>query len=406
MTTVPSWLPPAPKLCFVAEAPGRDECYAAERAAHLGKQAPGPLVGVTGVKVHTPICEQLGIDRWQQAHVNVFDFQLPENKLANICVDRTAYEADLAQGDDRDIPLEFRARIRALGRSPEGYLPICHWHQLVRLYQEIESCKADVVVCLGKTAVWALFGHCNSGKLLGHITPNLLGLPTMVTHHPSYCLPHRNPAAKDALLRHYRLAWETAGGSDPRVRVQPEVRVPETVGDVRAMFADLRRLTAVDIETAFDERNRDKSSGRPRWWADKDERARRIAAWDLRNAHNLEFVETIQFSQEPGVAYVLRLFDGRSAYWSEEQHVEVYKLLRWWLQDPAVPKAFQRGQFDVARIATDLKIYVRGWEVDTLIQSHARDLGEPKDLSTIASRHLVVPQWWIMRKRGSGVGER
>jgi hypothetical protein len=395
---VESWIPPQPKLGFVAEAPGDGEVNSAIRMQELGKQCRGPLVGPTGQRVHTPICEQLSIDRWAQYHANVFPFKLDGNKLKSICVDKDTMEKERDLGEwEEEVPLEWRPLVRRVGstRSNEGYVPPSYWKHLGALYAEVARVNPKVLVLLGPTPTWALMGSPRTEGFRGHVVPSLVGVPAVVTYHPTSVF--HNVSNKDVILAHYKVAWEAAGGTDTRPVVAPVVKVVQTLEDVHELLDALYRASetvSVDIETYWDKLER------PRWWkeATKEEL---LACWPPINKRMEDHVLSIQFTPRRGTAYVVPFgatYWGDGAYWDEHDHLEVVWALTKWLQDPSQKKVFQRGQFDVFRLYEGWGVITKGWTEDTLIQRHVRRPGEPKDLDTQAADYVQVRAW----KRNKG----
>ena len=134
---------PAPRLCFVGEAPGADEDAQGE-----------PFVGRAG-QLLTKIIEACTLKRQDVYILNVLKCRPPGN--------RTPEEAEIS--------------------NCRGYLE-----------RQLEILRPEVICCLGTTAAQALL---NSMQTIGKLRKGehaYQGVPVYCTYHPSYLL--RNPAAK------------------------------------------------------------------------------------------------------------------------------------------------------------------------------------------------------------------
>ncbi len=104
-----------------------------------------PFVGPAG-KLFNNLLKMANIDRSACLVTNVFDTQLPDNKVENWC--GTTKEAKEWRKDGYDLP--------AVGRGK--WLRPEHVHHLDRLAREIIVADPTVIVTLGGTALWAFTG--------------------------------------------------------------------------------------------------------------------------------------------------------------------------------------------------------------------------------------------------------
>lgn len=136
---------PGAELCLIGEAPGADE------------DAQGiPFVGAAGQLLNR-ILAACGLRRDEVYVCNILKCRPPGNRtpLPN--------EADNCKGF---------------------------------LERQIELAQPKFICCLGSTAATNLLGTTKSlGQLRGRFH-DYRGIPTMVTYHPSYLLPHRHPEKK------------------------------------------------------------------------------------------------------------------------------------------------------------------------------------------------------------------
>ena len=140
---------PTARLMFVGEAPGADE-------DRIGR----PFVGRAGQLLTDMITKGMGLKREDVYIANILKCRPPEN---------------------REPSLEESANC------------------LPYLERQIQIVRPEFLCLLGRTAVQGLLGTTLSmGRLRGKWY-RYMGIPTLVTYHPSYLL--RNPAAK-------KDAWE------------------------------------------------------------------------------------------------------------------------------------------------------------------------------------------------------
>lgn len=209
MITVPSQFPKhSPvKLAFIGEAPGEDEMDALL-----------PLVGPSG-KVFNALLRTANIDRSECYVGNVFSTKAENN-------DVTAWMKD---------PAVF---------EPE----------FVRLREELEAIKPQVVVPLGGTALWALAQTDAIGSYRGAIMPAtrlLPGAKMVPTFHPAHVMRFWNMfsiVVKDLI----RAAKEADRG--PQIFYPPrKLLLSPTLEDLHAYTDRLLNsdLISTDIETAF-----------------------------------------------------------------------------------------------------------------------------------------------------------
>lgn len=397
MTEVSNWIPPSPTLGCIFEAPGDVEVSSAERMAALGKRCRGPVIGPS--KNHfDPILEGMGVDRWSQIYMaNVLPFKLDKNKIGTICVGKGDVVDD---GEwEEEVPVELRGAVRRVGgvNCGEGHLPPEYWPYLGKLYAEIRTVNPRILVAHGRTACWALLGTPYFEGLMGHfseaVIPRTDGTPfeVMATFHPASCF--HTPGNQSVIEKHLRTAWEAATIGDGRVEVNPTVYVLETVGEVRKVLGKLRSLTAVDIETYYD------GHPRPKWFRDADVSGL-LANWPPINPRSSDFMRSIQFAENKDVAYVVNFSDElapKGCSWGRDDHIEVMWEIAQWLQNPTIPKVFQRGQFDVFRLWEEFRIPVKGWVKDTIIQKHSRAIGDKKDLNSQSAEEMRVGPWKFKR---------
>lgn len=325
------------KIALVGEAPGTDEMI-------LGK----PFVGRSG-KLLNSILAQVGIEREQCLVTNVFDFQLPGNKIKPLCVSKK--EADKSEDYPQlQIPIDSGAYVPAEIAKP----------QLNRLQRELEKCKPNVIVALGGSAVWATLAHSPYGamkKIRGTISAGLFG-KTLVTYHPAYVL--QNYAAKTRVVADLKKALTESKFPEIREMVI-DVLIPKNLREVTNFLNRLRSPAAVDIETLQGQ------------------------------IDNIGFADCIYRAMSVPIFYPGTI---PTQYWkTDEEEAKVITAIGRYLNNPNRIKVFQNGSYDVQWIWERWGIATYGWTEDTRMLHHALWPESPKDLGTIASIHLNMPGW-------------
>lgn len=127
------------KIALVAEAWGQQE--------QLVKQ---PLIGTTGQELNRMLREA-GIERSHCFATNVFAFRPTNNKIEIIC------------GQKKDVGKTYPLAPLAMGK----YVYPKYLGELLRLYEELETVKPNLIIALGNTAMWALSQQTRIGSMRG-----------------------------------------------------------------------------------------------------------------------------------------------------------------------------------------------------------------------------------------------
>jgi uracil-DNA glycosylase len=158
------------KIAFLGEAPSTDELLA-------GK----PLVGPSG-RIFDALLRTANLDRADYWVGNVFDQKLPDNDVANWCVNKNA--ADQWEDDPEDLKNQWYIPGSGVLR------PEHRWH-LRRLMDELEAVRPNVVVPMGSTALWAMAAVTNISDYRGNLMPSK-GTGTIYkllpTFHPAHVM--------------------------------------------------------------------------------------------------------------------------------------------------------------------------------------------------------------------------
>lgn len=154
------------KIAFLGEAPSTDELLA-------GK----PLVGPSG-RIFDALLRTANLDRADYWIGNVFDQKIPENDLANWCVNKSV--ADAWEDDPEDLKDEWYIPGTGVLR------PEYRWH-LKRLADELAAVQPNVVVCMGGPALWAMSGQTNISDYRGNLMKPR-GYKLLPTFHPAHVM--------------------------------------------------------------------------------------------------------------------------------------------------------------------------------------------------------------------------
>lgn len=283
---------------------------------------------------------------------NVFQIHPPRNKLEWFC----GPKAEAIDGYPALIKSKY---VRAEFQS-----------ELDRLGDELLEVDPNLVVALGNTALWALCGTTGVGKLRGATrlsTHCVSGFKVLPTYHPSGVLrqwENRPPTLLDLMKA-------------AREQHYPEIRRPAREVWIEPTLEDLEefyeryivgcRLLSVDIETAG---NR---------------------------------ITCIGFAVSTRLAIVIPFDDERSkngSYWADAQtEIKAWGIVRRILKDPAIPKLFQNGMYDIAFIWRSVKMKVYGAVHDTMLEHHSLQPESLKGLGYLGSLYTDEGAWKADRKK-------
>ncbi len=327
------------KMAFVGEAPGFDEVVRGE-----------VFVGPSG-KVLNKLFRKAAIERADCLITNVFDYELPNNNIKSLCVEKKNADTHSAW-PQLQVPVERGAYVPASVAVPA----------LERLNEELEAHDPNIIVALGGTAVWALleispFGAMKKMRGTLHEMPSPHGFKVLITYHPAYVL--RNYSAQPIVLADIMKAKRES--EFPELRVpEIDIRIPEKAQEVEDFLDNIGSPAAVDIETV---KGQIDNIG----FADCFERAMSVPIFNA---------------------------GANTNYWpSAVDEARVLDAIARYLANPNKKKIFQNGNYDVQWLWEKWRIAVRGRSDDTRLLHHALWPELPKDLGTIASLHLNMPAW-------------
>lgn len=336
---VPGRGPDVAPLCFVGEAPGTNETL-------YGR----PFVGPAGEELFRMLSET-GINPNDCYFTNVFKHQPRDN-------DVSVFFAKRSQG----IPVDLSRPPYRLGQ----YLRAQFKPDIDDLNRELVQRRANVVVALGATALWALLGHAKISAYVGTASAPTAERPFWVlpTFHPAAVLRQWSyrptvlenlKKASDLLVRPISpVPGSTPVGPKLKIKINPKLSEVE----VFALKALEAPLMAVDVETAFGQ------------------------------------IRTISFSLDETSAFVVPFWEPPGpAYWSTlDDEVRAWTAVRVALSGPGT-KVFHNAAFDIQYLWRVHGIPVHGPIEDTMVAYHALEPELPKGLGDLGALFLDMPAW-------------
>lgn len=308
-----------------------------------------PFVGKSGYHL-TKMLEEAGINRADCFLTNVFNLRPKGNKIETLCGTKpfalAGYPA-LLKG--KYVRKEFE-------------------HELTRLGDELTEHDANLVICLGNTAMWAMLGRTTISKFRGTTdisTNTISGFKVLPTYHPAAVL--RDWALRPVVVSDFIKAARESEYPEVR-RPKREIWIDPTIGDLyefeRLHLKGNRRLT-VDIETAGQQ------------------------------------ITCVGFAPSERVSIVIPFYapkhSGRS-YWSSAQdELKAWRFIKDILEDPNISKVFQNGLYDIAFFWRAMGIRVVNAEHDTMLLHHSLQPESLKGLGFLGSVYTDEGAWKHMR---------
>lgn len=324
-------------IAFVGEAPSDEELIAGR-----------PFVGPAG-RTFTAMMRTAGLDRNEALVTNVFNVKLPNNELASWLMSYD--EARAVEGGTSLPPINH------------GFLKMEHRHHLDRLKEELCTCKPNVIVPLGATALWALSGLEGISAVRGTVlaakklVPGMKLLPTMHPQAVNYSWKFFPVVVGDFV----RASAESRFASI--ILPHRELFIEPTIEDLHAYTDRLRAssLLSVDIETSWGQ------------------------------------LTSIGFAPDAEHAIVVPFFDKRQpdrSYWrTVSDEVAAWR----WVQAALasdVPKLGQNyGGYDFFWLLVKYRLATRNAREDTRLLSHALFPELPKDLEFMGASYATQGAW-------------
>lgn len=332
--------PRSAKIAFVGEAFGSDEA-----------KSGFPFMGSSGREL-TAMLEENEIRRSDCFLTNVFAFQPPSNNVNFLC----GLKKEVG---GKTYPLQPLATGKYL--RPE-YFP-----ELLRLKEELEAVRPNVVVALGNVAVWALCSTAKISAVRGTVMEASLvpGLKVLPTYHPSAVL--RNWALRPIVLTDLAKAAR-------------EARFPEIVRPARFILINPTLQEVKD------------------WTSEALASASRLAS-DVETGNKQ--IKCVGFASSVDQAMVVPFVDlskPDGSYWpSTQDELDAWNCVGALLEARHIEKIFQNGLYDIQYFA---RMGFRVWNAvhDTMLLHHSLFPEMPKSLAFIGSTQTDEPAWKLMMR--------
>ncbi len=233
--------------------------------------------------------------------------------------------------------------------------------ELVRLKEELDAIRPNIVIAMGNTPLWALTGCVGIEKYRGTTTDSTLvpGLKILATYHPAslFRVWNRRPMLVLDLIK-ARMESETPTISRRSRKIWLEPNLEDLMVFWNEHLAKAENIT-FDIEN-------------PR-----------------------EIISCISFAPNPDLAIVVPFEDERkpaNSYW--ETRADEIAAWRWckFVLESSIPKVAQNGMYDITHLEA-AGIYTRNFEHDTMLLHHALQPEERKGLGVLGSIHANESAW-------------
>lgn len=321
---VPAVGPKDAEVVIIGEAPGENEVRKRE-----------PFVGVSG-EILNNLLNAVGLVRSECLITNVCPFRPPDNKIADFFLTKTA-AAKLK------VP-------EVMGRYP---LPVIEDGR-AELEALIAQHPRKLLILLGATPLWALFGHEGISHWRGSIL-TYRGIPAVPTYHPAYLtrVYHESAIVEFDLQRAAALLNGVPQRPPERFVSWPMFRVAR---------AHLTRIRDAGLPVAVDTETYD------------------------------DYIQSISLAWSESDALCIPFIDvGFKHFWTLDEEAELVRLLREILTTNEC--VWQNWHFDAQRIFHDWGFIPR-CDFDTMVAQQAMYPGLPKNLAYLSSMYLEWHCYW------------
>jgi uracil-DNA glycosylase family 4 len=307
------------KIMLVGEAFGKDEEYAQK-----------PFVGAAG-KTLSKLLAAAGIGRSSILITNVVSERPPKNDIGTFFRD-----------SKHVVPTE----------RMQQYL-----HQLRK---NIEKYRPNVVVALGRTALWALTGETNVTNVRGYVMQCGLvpGVKVLPTFHPQYV----NYNWKDHATVIMDLKKALRESKSPTIHYPKQTTILDNRPSVFVDYCnylkhDHKEPVVLDIETFT----------------------------------NGMHIDVIGLAESESRCISFKVLEGERVLHSPEEEVRIWTALEDLLRTK--PIVMQNGKFDVGILLHHNGILVHNYHFDTHVAAHVCYPELPRSLGFLSSICLNVPYW-------------
>lgn len=359
---VPSYFPPTKNgLAFVAQSPGKNEVEQLK-----------PLVGASGHLLRE-ICSTAGIDFNQCSLLNVVSFRPLGNDFSAFC----GKKAEVG-GKDYTLP----------PIAPGMYLKPEYLPELTRLKDELEELKPNLVVALGREALWALTRLSGITKFRGALVESSLvpGLKVLPTFHPAGIFRQYGNKVYlilDLFKAKNEMKFKEIKTKERIISIYPQS--PQELWDWR------------DEQEAIEVTRLIRSATATPWHM--------LLSVDIedRTFQGKKVIECIGFAFDQYSSLVVPFFSElrpKNNYWL----TEIEELNAWNFVDYMLKNYPVMGQnymaYDTWVLLQEMNIRTLHFKEDTMIQHHAFQPEMKKGLGVLASIYCNVPAYKTMKPRG------
>jgi uracil-DNA glycosylase family 4 len=228
------------------------------------------------------------------------------------------------------------------------------------LKEDILKFRPNIVIGLGRTALWALTGQHSISSFRGYVTES-----TLVQNQKVLCTYH--PIKVDI---EWKLHFPTI--MDLR-KAYANSLTPDIPRDQRSLEASVSRREFIEYLKFLYHDHKDP------------------VAFDLETKSPGSHVDIIGLADSPNHAVSLDLFSGREPRFSEEDELEIWY---WFAKVLAECETItHNGPYDITVLLYNLGILTRRLFADTLVAGHVCWPEAPRSLGFITSICLNVPPW-------------
>ena len=357
---VPSYFPSTRNgIAFVAQSPGKNEVEQLR-----------PLVGASG-QLLQEVCITAGIDFSCCSLLNVIGFRPPGNDFGFFC----GKKAQVGGSDYTLPPIATGMYLR-----PE-YMP-----ELQRLKEELEKIKPNIIISLGREALWALTKLSGIGKYRGSIVESTLcpGIKVLPTFHPA------------GIFRQYgnkvylTLDLFKAKGEMTTSKI---ISLERTINIYPESMAELHAWEEHEAHTPYARANTQRLS------VDIEDRT----------SMSKKMIECIGFAFSPFSALVVPFFSElrpHNNYWpTGDEELKAWSFVGYMLENyPVLGQNYMA--YDTWVLWKEMQLRTKHFSEDTMIQHHCFQPEMLKGLGVLASIYCNVPAYKNMKPRGRKISKR
>lgn len=316
------------KIMLVGEAPGREEQMVGE-----------PFVGTCG-RVLDQLLTAAGIFRQSCMITNVARQQPPGNRVSFFFEDRYCTQ-------------------------PKPMLR--EWIEM--LQYEISTYRPNIVVALGRTALWALTGGTKITPARGYLTQSTLvpGVKVLPTFHPRHVIENWKESFTVVMDLRKAATNSTDDSFPPDNRTLiPDAKLDEWIKYCHALA----------------------SAGEP-------------VAFDIETGPHGCHINRLGFANGPDFAMSIAVLNGIYPRFSTEDELDFWDSVAKVVQ--SCPIIVQNGSFDIGVLWHHNKILPKAVEIDTHIAAHVCFPETPRSLAYLSSILLNVPAWKSTSQESPGL---